>query len=87
MTTERTTEPETMPPMAAVLSLWLGTSTNGTLAPTVALMHCSSVIFKLVGKGVSTSVFGPEEFDTGMFETNAAVLLYPSRESARLDAR
>lgn len=73
--------------MAAALSLWLGTSTNGTLAPTVALMHCNSVMFRFPGKGVSTSVFGPEEFDTGMFDTNAAVLLYPSRESAKLDAR
>lgn len=63
-------------------------STSGTLAPIVAFMQAKNVMFSPDGRGVSSlSGKGAVSFDEGMLLDRAALLLYPSSDKEKEEAR
>jgi len=59
----------------------------GSLYPIVVLRQLRKVAFMLEGRGVAVWTFGAEVFEEGVLEESAIVLLYPSKDSTKEDAR
>ena len=77
-----------MPAIAPALKPGLDSgSTSGILEPIVAFRHSRNVMFSIGGRVVSRICDNDDVFEAGIFEGNAAVLLYPSSESAKLEPR
>lgn len=78
--------PVTIPLIAAPFSFGAG-CTKASLPPIVELRQFRKVLSIEDGSGVWERMEGAEELDVGAFEGRAMVLLYPSRERAKDDAR
>lgn len=51
------------------------------------LMHCKNVVLRPDGRGVLVIIAGADVLEDGALDESAIVLLYPSRESAKEEAR
>lgn len=89
---KNTTNPSIVPPTTSPISRPLGpgfpTSINGILAPTVVFTQTKNVSLRPAGSGESCERGnGAVLLSAGIFAGSAAVLLYPSKDSANVDAR